>query len=373
MPNIFNNAHTIVGYVNQDLLNLTSIVVDDVLIDNNKITSSSGCLIIEPSLCVDDITIDSNIISSNSNLNLTAVSNSNINLNTIGSGQVMLSLDPISAMGAATKQYVDSLSIGLDYKDSCAIGTRGPINTSLYASSPSGGRFFEVVTSIAFDLSEKSLQIGDRVLIKNQVDQRQNGIYLLNAITSSVGSFFRTTDSDNFVEPNEVSAGNSTYVETGLEVGHRAYVLGGSGTMVLNTDILNWIQFSPINSFENQISLTTSISGSIISGTLTSLFVFTKIGSLVMYRYNDSFAIGIPGLESLKHLTFLPIGWRPATSVVNFAMLVIDGVEQTGFFRFDSSGDFDIFSEAHGLNQPITQTNGGAIGLIESQGFFTTG
>ncbi|GIV50577.1 MAG: hypothetical protein KatS3mg038_1098 [Candidatus Kapaibacterium sp.] len=79
-------------------------------------------------------------------------------------------LDPIAAQDAATKAYVDSLVEGLAWKDDVRVATTGNINI---ASAPSS-------------IDGVTLSNGDRVLVKDQTDARENGIYLFNGAGSAM-------------------------------------------------------------------------------------------------------------------------------------------------------------------------------------------
>lgn len=73
-------------------------------------------------------------------------------------------LDPSSAQDAATKAYVDSAVEGLAWKDSCRVATQANLNLS------SPGSTIDGVTMSA----------GDRVLVRAQTSQPENGIYVWN-------------------------------------------------------------------------------------------------------------------------------------------------------------------------------------------------
>lgn len=72
--------------------------------------------------------------------------------------------DPTAAQHAATKAYVDSAIEGVAWKDSCRVSTQSNVNLSSPGSS---------IDSI-------SLTAGDRVLVRSQSTQSQNGIYVWN-------------------------------------------------------------------------------------------------------------------------------------------------------------------------------------------------
>jgi len=72
--------------------------------------------------------------------------------------------NPVDSGDAATKEYVDTLLEGLAWKDNVRVATVSNINLSAPGTTIDG----------------VTLNVGDRVLVKNQTDARQNGIYIYN-------------------------------------------------------------------------------------------------------------------------------------------------------------------------------------------------
>ena len=72
--------------------------------------------------------------------------------------------NPQADQDAATKAYVDSLVEGLNWKDNVRVATTGNVNLNAPGATIDG----------------VPLSVGDRVLVKNQTDARQNGIYIYN-------------------------------------------------------------------------------------------------------------------------------------------------------------------------------------------------
>jgi hypothetical protein len=89
--------------------------------------------------------------------------------------------DPSGLQDAATKFYVDNVATGLDVKAS----VKGASTANIASLSGSPGTV-DAVTYIT----------GDRILVKDQTTQAQNGIYVVN----TAGAWTRATDMDNWAE-----------------------------------------------------------------------------------------------------------------------------------------------------------------------------
>lgn len=142
--------------------------------------------------------------------------------------------DPVGSTDFATKSYVDSVSAGLDPKESCQAATTG--NLANYTTGGNNGQF----TGVAATIDGVTLAEGDRVLVKSQTDAKQNGIYVVQATTTTL----QRADDQDGSPPGNVSAGNFTFVENGTVNVNTGWVLQGDGTLTLNTDNLDWALFS---------------------------------------------------------------------------------------------------------------------------------
>jgi hypothetical protein len=155
---------------------------------------------------------------------------------------------PSAGTDIANKDYVDSLAAGLDPKESVRIATRTDISGTYNSTGGTGGTgeftAVDLTSDTLFDLNGGSttVSIGDRILIKNQSTQTQNGIYVVTT-AGATGVIERAEDHDGS-PAGEVSSGNYTFVETGDTEVNKGYVLQGDGLLALNTDNLVWVQFS---------------------------------------------------------------------------------------------------------------------------------
>jgi hypothetical protein len=176
-----------------------------------------------------------------------------------GLTSVALTQDPVSALQAATKQYVDSVAQGLDPKASCVAATT--VNITLSAAQTIDG-----VALIA----------GDRCLVKNQTASAENGIYL---VASS--SWTRATDMDVWAEV----PGAFTFIEQGTTQADTGWVCTSNAGGTIGTTAITFVQFAGVGSYTagtgltltgTQFSLTSPVAVSL--GGTGSTTAFTQYG-----------------------------------------------------------------------------------------------
>ena len=131
---------------------------------------------------------------------------------------------PSNANDATSKSYVDATKSGLDVKDSVRAATTA---AGTLASDFANGDTIDGV----------ELATNDRILIKNQADGSENGIYTVNAS----GAPTRATDFD---ANSEVTGGAFTFVEEGTVNADTGHVLNNNGAITVGTTALSFTQFS---------------------------------------------------------------------------------------------------------------------------------
>src|SRR5690554_4457010 len=99
--------------------------------------------------------------------------------NAADSAYVNLSVNtPTLPDHAATKQYVDAYVQGLDFKPSVRLATTMALPASSYDNGTAGvGATLTADDDGALTVDGVAVVAGDRILVKDEVDQTTNGIY----------------------------------------------------------------------------------------------------------------------------------------------------------------------------------------------------
>ena len=223
----------------------TKLANDNITIGTTSVAlgASSTDLAGLTSAVVDDLTLNGQDIS-------TTASNKNITLTPHGTGTVTVpsgykDRSGFAADSLATKEYVDSASSGLDVKDSCRVATTAALTVTY---DQSNGRLDNAGTQAALVIDGVTLSVNDRVLVKDQAEARQNGLYVVSDIGSN-SSNWRLTRADDADAGNEITGGTFTFVEEGTANSDNGYVFTHNGTPTLTDNTLSNNTELPVSQF----------------------------------------------------------------------------------------------------------------------------
>jgi len=215
-----------------------------VVVDGNRDIATLRNVTLDGTLVADDITISNATIS-------TTGSNNDIVLDPHGTGDIDASnakiinvATPTASHHAANKSYVDAVKTGLDIKDSVVLGTTAALDGSAYNNgagtlTKSSNGALNSSTGLGQSVT---LSAGDRILVKDQADTKQNGIYTVTTVGdgSTAWVITRATDADS---NSELTGGSFTFVEQGTN-SENGYVFTHNGDANLGTTLLGVAQFS---------------------------------------------------------------------------------------------------------------------------------
>ena len=194
--------------------------IDGATIGGNTPAAGTFTTLTGNSLAVDNVSVDTNTIS-------TTNSNGDLILSPNGTGTVTVpsgykNRSGFGANSLVSKEYVDAVKVGLDFKDSVRVASTANVTIS------GPGAAIDGVT----------LSSGDRVLLKDQSTASQNGIYVFNGAASAMT---RATDAD---ADAEVTSGMFVFVEAGTVNADNGFVLTTDGTITVGSTSLSFVQFS---------------------------------------------------------------------------------------------------------------------------------
>ena len=160
-------------------------------------------------------------------------------------GFLTLNADPTSALHAATKQYVDNLSGGINFHAPCHVATTGNLSAT-YLNGVSGvGATLTASAVGALSIDSHIPVVTDRVLVWQQTAGLQNGIYTVTDAGSATTPWIltRATDADNS-PAGELLNGDFTFIQQGITYGGFGFILNTTGTITVGVTAINYVQFN---------------------------------------------------------------------------------------------------------------------------------
>jgi len=165
-------------------------------------------------------------------------------------GDLTLNQDPTAALQAATKQYVDTIAAaGIHYHDPVRVEREGNL-TATYNNGTAGvgATLTNSGTQAALVIDGVTLNSADRVLVYEQTDQTQNGVYTVTNTGSDSTNWVltRATDADSYgpSDPDSLGQGDAFFVQEGAAGAGETYVMNTEGTITFGTTNITFAQFS---------------------------------------------------------------------------------------------------------------------------------
>lgn len=230
----------------------------------------------------------------------------------------------VDAQDAATKADLDVVASGLIVKANCNYASTANV-AGTYVGSPIFTLTAGGVGALSIDGSTPS--VNDRILLKDQTDAKENGIWTVT-IVGDGGTAYVLTRATDFDASAEIVTGNYVFIIGGTTNASRGFYLITPATITLDTTSLAFTQFISANAYSAGAGLT--LSGSTFnigsgtgigveadyievdfaavqakSATLDGLAAFTTEGYVAMtspdvFESRDFLPSGSPGKEGIS-------------------------------------------------------------------------
>ncbi len=180
----------------------------------------------------------------------------------VGLESVEVTQDPTTNLQVATKQYVDNLvASGIHFHE--PVRVESPINlnaTYNNGTSGVGATLTNAGTQVALVIDGITLSVADRVLVYEQTNQTQNGVYVVTDVGSGASNWIltRSDDADTFglTSADTLGEGSTFFVRQGDTGAGETYTCNTTGTITFGTTNITFAQISSAQIYSAGTGLT---------------------------------------------------------------------------------------------------------------------
>jgi hypothetical protein len=294
----------------------------------------------------------------NSQGQLTAAASVPINAVALTTGTI--STAPSNSIDIVNKEYVDSVAQGLNFHAACNYAsTTSNVYTITYYNGPAnngvGATLTNAGANAAFAIDSVTMtsgNIGNRLLIKNQADAAQNGVYTLTTVGdgSTAWVLTRATDYDTSgTGTNEVDAGDFLYILSGSTLANTSWVQQTPLPIIIGTTAIVFTQFGAQTAYAAGTGLTLAGTTFSITNTAVTANSYGSASSVCTFTVNAQGQLTAASDVSIA---------IPASAVTSGTLPVLRG--GTGVTTSTGSTNV-VLSDSPTLTTPfISQINGGS-------------
>jgi hypothetical protein len=246
---------------------------------------------------------------------------------------------PTVSTDAANKQYVDDVAQGLNIHAASYAATTANLNATYNnGSSGVGATLTNAGAQAAFATDGTTPSLNDRILVKNQTNTTQNGIYTLTTIGSGSTNWVLTRATD-FDQSVEIAGGDFTFVDNGTTLANTGWVQVDEVTTV-GTDPIVFQQFSGAGTY-------TASNGVLLTGTN---FTFQPRSGYGLATGASGAEIKLATTSGLNISSDLAVGAGNGISVLTNTVAIDSAVVVSKYAASVGDGSSTSYTVTHNLN-----------------------
>ena len=211
-----------------------------------------------------------------------------------GLTSVTVTQNPTSDFQLATKQYVDNLvATGTTYHDPVYVespDTAGNLNATYNNGTAGvGATLTNAGTLAALTIDGILMTVGKRVLIYNQTNQFENGVYTVTTVGngSTPWVLTRATDADSYGPgPDALDQGSTFFVQAGNTGAGETYTCTTVGTITFGVTAITFSQIGATQVYSAGTGLTLTNTTFSISNTAVSAGTYGSASAVPVFAVN---------------------------------------------------------------------------------------
>jgi len=231
------------------------------------------------------------------------ITGSTINSTTIGAGTPStgvftsvgmttgtITTAPTNSIDIVNKEYADSIASGINFHASCNLASAAALPSCTYNNGTSGvGATLTATANGALTVDSVLTVVNNRVLVKNQASDAQNGIYVVTQVGSAGTPFIltRATDYDTSgTGTNEIDQGDFVLILAGTVNANTSWVQQTPLPITVGTTSLVWVQFGAPITYSAGTGLTLAGTTFSITNTAVSANTYGSASQVPVFAVN---------------------------------------------------------------------------------------